>query len=174
HLGLEHAAGRQAEENIRALHDVGERALAGVAGETRDRRIETRTIGIKNTILVGDENVFVLHAECDQHVEAGDAGGTGAAGGELHVADVLAEYEQGVEHGGADDDRGAVLIIVEYRNAHARAQLALDFETLRRLDVFEIDAAERGLEAGDDVDEFVGIVLVDLEIEHVDAGEFLE
>ena len=65
----------------------------------------------------------------------------------LIVPDVLVRNAQRVQHGGADDDRGAVLIVVEHRNVHALAQLALDLEALRRLDVLEIDAAERRLEA---------------------------
>ena len=63
---------------------------------------------------------------------------------------------------------------MEHRDLHALAQLALDLETLRRLDVFEIDAAEGGLERGDDVDQLVRVALVDLDVEHVDAGELLE
>jgi hypothetical protein len=39
----------------------------------------------------------------------------------------------------------------------ARAAL-LDLEALRRADVLEVDAAERGLERGDDVDELVASV----------------
>ena len=74
----------------------------------------------------------------------------------------------------ADDDGGAVLVVVEDRDLHALAQLALDVEALRRLDVFEVDAAERRLERGDDVDQLVRVGLVDLDVEHVDAGELLE
>ena len=48
------------------------------------------------------------------------------------------------------------------------------YEALRRLDVLEVDAAEGRLERGDDVDELVGVGLVDLDVEHVDAGELLE
>ena len=47
-------------------------------------------------------------------------------------------------------------------------------EALRRLDVLEVDAAERRLERGDDLDEAVGVGLGDLDVEHVDAGELLE
>ncbi len=54
------------------------------------------------------------------------------------------------------------------------AQLALDVEALRRLDVLEIDATERRLERGDDLDELVRIALVDLDVEDIDAGELLE
>ncbi len=39
-----------------------------------------------------------------------------------------------------------MLVVVEYRNAQALAQLAFDEETFRRLDVFEVDAAEGWLE----------------------------
>src|SRR3546814_11020729 len=42
----------------------------------------------------------------------------------------------------ADDDRGAVLVVVEHRDVHALAQRGLDLEALRRLDVFQVDAAE--------------------------------
>ena len=59
-------------------------------------------------------------------------------------------------------------------NLHALAQLALDVEAVRRLDVFQVDAAEGGLQRGDHVDQLVEVVLVDLEVEDVDAGELLE
>ena len=81
---------------------------------------------------------------------------------------------QAVEHRRADDDRGAVLVVVEDRDLHALAQLPLDVEALGRLDVLEVDAAEGRLERGDDVDQLVGVALVDLDVEHVDAGELLE
>src|SRR5690606_19856665 len=81
---------------------------------------------------------------------------------------------QRVDHRRADDDRGAVLVIVEHRDLQPLAQLALDDEALGRLDVLQVDAAEGGLEAGDDLDQFVRVLLVDLDVEHVDAGELLE
>ena len=52
--------------------------------------------------------------------------------------------------------------------------LRLDDETFGRLDVLKIDAAERRLHGGDHVDELVGIVFGELDVEHVDVGEFLE
>jgi hypothetical protein len=47
-------------------------------------------------------------------------------------------------------------------------------EAFRRLDVLEIDGAEGGLERGDDFDQLVRVALLDFDVEHVDAGEFLE
>ncbi|MNC89091.1 hypothetical protein D3C83_49890 [compost metagenome] len=67
-----------------------------------------------------------------------------------------------------------MLVVVEHRDLHALAQLLLDQEALGRLDVLEVDAAEGGLQRGDDVDQPVRIGLVDLDVEAVDAGEFLE
>ena len=81
---------------------------------------------------------------------------------------------QAVEDRCADDDRGAVLIIMENRNLHALAQLLLDVEALRRLDVLKVDAAEGGLQRRDHVDQLVGVRLVDFQVEHVDAGKLLE
>ncbi len=63
---------------------------------------------------------------------------------------------------------------MEHGNAHAGFRLLLDLETLRTLDVLEIDPAERRLERNDDVDQLVDIRFRDFDIEDVDAGEFLE
>ena len=68
-----------------------------------------------------------------------------------------------------------MLVIVEHRDFHALAQLALHIKAVRRLDVFQVDTAKGGLQRGDDVDQFVEIVLfVDLDVKHVDTGKLLE
>ena len=63
---------------------------------------------------------------------------------------------------------------MEDRDRHALAQLLLDVEAFRRLDVLEVDAAEGGLQGGHDVDQLVLVELGQLEVEDVDAGELLE
>jgi hypothetical protein len=123
---------------------------------------------------VGDPDVLHLHAEHDDHVEAGQRRRAGAAGDELHLVELLAEQLEAVQHRRADDDGGAVLVVVEDRDAHALAQLALDVKALRRLDVLQVDAAEGRLQRGDHVDQLVGVALGQLDVEDVDAGEFLE
>ena len=67
-----------------------------------------------------------------------------------------------------------MLVVVENGDLHPRLELLLDVEALGRLDVLEVDAAERGLEPGDALDELVGVLFVDLDVEHVDVGEPLE
>jgi len=90
------------------------------------------------------------------------------------MLDVLADDLQAVQDGGADDDRGAVLVVVEDRDLHALAQFALDVEALRRLDVFQVHAAEGRFQRSDDVDQFIRVVLGDFDVEDVDRGELLE
>ena len=67
-----------------------------------------------------------------------------------------------------------MLVVVKDGDFHALAQFFFDVKTFRRLDVFQIDAAQRGFERGDDVDEFVRIVLVQFNVEDIDVGEFFE
>src|SRR5690606_23663112 len=119
-------------------------------------------------------DVLALDAQVHQQVEAGDGRGARARYRQLDLCDVFADHFQAIQDGGRRDDGRAVLVVMEDRYHHARAQLLLNVEALGRLDVFQVDAAQRGLERGDDVDEFVRVVFGELDVEHVDAGEFLE
>ena len=88
--------------------------------------------------------------------------------------DVLAgHFERVLQRGGGDDGR-AVLVVVEDGDLHHRLEPLLDLEALRRGDVLEVDAAERRLHDPDGVDELLGVVRFELEIEDVDVGEALE
>ena len=112
---------------------------------------------------------------------AGDSGGPGSVHHEPAVADLLADHAQGVQDAREGDDGGAVLVVVEDRNLHGLLQRGLDGEARGRADVFEVDAAERGFEAGDGLDHLVRIgaaVLLehaaDAERHGVDVREALE
>ena len=175
HRRLEHATGRQAEEHVGALDHLGERALVGGLGEARLVRIHQFDAAlIDHAGQVGEPDVFDRQAEVDEQVDAGERRGARAADDELDLLDVLADDLEPVERGRADDDRGAVLVIVKHRNLHARTQLAFDVEAFRRLDVFEVDAAEGRLQRRDHFDELVRVELIDFDVEHIDARELLE
>ncbi len=92
----------------------------------------------------------------------------------MAIVQPLALQREAVPHRGGDDDRGAVLVVVKDRNVHPLAQLGLDREAFRGLDVFEVDRAESRFQRGDDIAEMLRIGGVDLDVEHVDIGEFLE
>ena len=88
--------------------------------------------------------------------------------------DVASGQMDRVDHARGGDDRGAVLVVVKDGNVHQLAQALLDVEALRRLDVLEIDAAERRPEVFHRVDEFVRILGPDFEVDRIDVGEALE
>jgi hypothetical protein len=67
-----------------------------------------------------------------------------------------------------------MLVVMEDRDVHAVAQGGFDHEAFRRLDVFQIDAAEGRLQRGHRIDELVDVQLIDLDVEHVYPGKFLE
>ena len=84
---------------------------------------------------------------------------------QFHVGDILADDTQAVEDAGGDDDRRAVLIVVEDWNIEQLFELVLDDEAVRRLDVLEIDAAEGGTEVANRVDESVDVFCRDEEVD---------
>ena len=60
------------------------------------------------------------------------------------------------------------------RNVHALAQLLFNVEAFGCLDVFQVDAAQRGLHGGNDVDQLVRIALGQLNVVDIDARKFFE
>ena len=158
HLRLEHAAGGQAEEDIGAGDDVGERPGARVPGVALLVRVHALLATlVDHALRVGDQDVLRLQPQAHQQVEAGDRRRAGARARELHLADVLADDLEPVQHRRGRDDRRAVLVVVEDRDLHPLAQLLLDVEAFGRLDVLQVDAAEGRLERGDDLDQLVGV-----------------
>jgi hypothetical protein len=92
----------------------------------------------------------------------------------LHVGKLATRDLAGVDQAGGGDDRGAVLVVVEDRDVEFRAQLALDDEALGGLDVFKVDAAPRGADGAHAVDEFLRVLLVDLDVDGIDVSEAFE
>ena len=173
--GFKHVGCREAEEDVGADDGLGQRAhrrrlgVAGLVGVHAGRPAL-----VDHAVDVGGDDVLARQAECYQEVEAGERRGTGTAGHELAVRELLLGQHQAVGDRGTDDDRGAVLVVVEDRDLHPRLELLLDDEAVGRLDVLEIDGAEGGLERGHHLDQLQGIGLGHLDVEGVDAGELLE
>jgi hypothetical protein len=90
------------------------------------------------------------------------AAAPGAVADELGGLEIAAGQMQRVDQAGDRDDGGAVLVVMEHRNVHDLAQALLDDETVGRLDVLEIDAAEARPQKPHAVDELVDILGVDL------------
>ena len=171
HLRLQQAARGEAQEQVRAVERLGQRAQPGVARVARLVGLRDLAPGVQHPTAVADQDPVARQAEVDQQVEAGDRRRAGTRGDQADAAELLADDLERVQCGGRDDDRGAVLVVVEHRDVEPLAQAALDLEALGRLDVLEVDGAEGRLEH---LDEPVRITGVELDVEHVDAGELLE
>jgi len=105
---------------------------------------------------------------------AGDAGGSGAVHDNFQLADLFSDESYCVDERCTGDDSGAVLVIVKHRYLHGLLQNFFDVEAFGCFDVFEVDAAEGGLEQLAGFDDFVGVVSVELDVEDVDVGEAFE
>src|SRR5690606_30806037 len=175
HVGRQHAGGRAAQEHVGALHHVGQRARLGLL---RVPLLVGFHVGVAafpdHAARVDHVDVLALDAQVHQQVQAGDRRGARARHGELDLGDVLAHDVPAVQDGCRRDDGGAVLVVMEHRNLHAIAQLLFNVEAFGRLDVFQVDAAQRGFQRRDDVDELVRVGFGEFDVEHVDARELLE
>ncbi len=164
-----------AGEDVGAAQRVRQRAPVGVGREALLVRIHVLCApAVDDARGVDHQQVFGLHAEVEVHACAGDAGRACAGEHDAYVGDVLAHDLECVQQRGRGDDRRPVLVVVQHGDVEPGTQLLLDVEAFGGFDVLEVDAAERGCQRGDDVDQPVRVLRVQLEVEHVDAGEPLE
>ena len=143
---LEHPTGRQAQENIGTDDDLAQRARIGLLGELD--LVFVHQLGapfIDHACQIGDKNVLARDAQLDEQAQAGQRRSTCARGHQLDLFGVFADHLQAIEQGCAHHNGRAMLVVMEDRNLHAVAQLALHIKTIRRFDVFEVDAAKGGL-----------------------------
>ena len=94
-----------------------------------------------------------------------------AAENHAHLVHPFARELQRVQQGRPGDDRRAVLVVMEHRDLHGAPQLFLDQETLRRFDVFQVDAAEGRLEQLAGANDLLRIQRRQLDIEDIDIGK---
>ncbi len=176
HLGGHDVPGGEADEHV-GVHDHVCQRLALVGDRSREGRairVEVRAVVVDHAVHVEERDVLGLHAHLGPQTHAADGRGAGADAGDAHRRQVFALQLGGVAHGGSGDDGGAVLIVVEDRDLHARFERLFDREALGSLDVLEVDASKGGLERGDHIDEALRIAGVDLDVEHVDVRVLLE
>ena len=175
HLGGERAFDRQAEGDVGAFEGVGQRARLGLDRVSRLPLVHAVGAAfIDDALGVAEDEVLRREADRLEQFQAGDAGGAGAVADQLGGLDVAAGEVERIEQAGGGDDRGAVLVVVEYRDVEQLAQPLLDDEALRRLDVLEIDGAPALAEQLHAIDELVGIFGRDFEVDGIDVGEALE
>jgi hypothetical protein len=148
HVGLQDIGAGQAEEQVRALDHLVQRArVAGPAQRRLLRVMSSVAALVDQAVNIAEPDVLALYAEFQQHVEAGDPRRAAAGGDDLDVLESLARDPQRVGRRRPHDDGGAVLVVVEDGDVHPLAADSFDDEAIGRLDVFEVDRAEGGSSA---------------------------
>ena len=127
-----------------------------------------KPLGVKHA------DVPALHPKRAVEPRAGHARRAGPHHHDGHVFNPAAREFTGVEQGRAGNDGGAVLIVMEHRDAHFLLEGLLDDEAFGSLDVLKVDAAERGFHRPYGGDELFGAARLEAQVEHVDVCEILE
>ncbi len=156
-------------------HGLGQSAKISIDGETLFVRIHSLGAAlVDHTFGVAEDDILALHAQADVVLGASKARGSRAVHDDANFANILAGNFQSIEQRRAGNDCRTVLIIMKDRDLHRLLQSLFDVETFRRLDVFQVDSAERGLEQLADFDDLIGIVSIDFDVEDIHAGKTFE
>ena len=176
HVGFQHAASRQTQKDVGTFNDFTQRAGRSLLGE--DNFVFIHQFGatlIDHARQIGDINILARDAQLDQQSQTGQRRRPSTRGDQFDGFGVFADNFQAIQDRRTNADRRAMLVIMEDRDLHAFTQLAFNVEAVWRLDIFQVDAAEGGLQRGDDVNQFVEVVLlIDFNVKHIDAGKLLE
>ena len=168
-------ANREADENIRVLQGVGQRASRGLRGEARLVRIHVFLAAlVDHAFGVAKEDVLATHTQANVVLRAGNAGGSCTIQDDANFAKVLAHDFHSVQQRRTRNDGRPVLIVVEDRNGHRLSQRLFNLEALRSFDVLQIDAPEGRLEKLANSYDLSGVLGIHLQIKDVDIGEAFE
>ena len=174
HLGTHQVGTGHTDENVGAVHRVCECACFGLDRDTELVGVEVLAAEMDDAIAIDDQEVVPMRTHGDQQSHRRYAGGTGTEHHDARLVQLLTLQLQRIEQRSGDDDRGTMLVIVKHRDVELIDQRLLDLETMRRRDVFEVDAAKGRGDAHDGLDEFLWALGIHLDIEHIDAGKVLE
>ena len=136
--------------------------------------VEVGTALVDHALAVAHDDIVAAHTHRLDELGAGDRRGTSAVHHHLDVGELALGQKTGVDQARGGDDRGPVLVVVEYRDVHPLAQGLLDDEAVRSRDILEVDPAEARLEQFDAVDEALRVLGFHLDVDRIDVGEALE
>ena len=170
HFLAHNVAFREPDEDIGAAHGLFEGVDVGaLSGKLTLLLVDVGAGGGDDAAGVEHDEVFAAQTEGEVEARAGDGGGSGTVDDHADVFDALAHDLECIEQAGAGDDGGAVLVVVHDGDVELGFEAGFNLEAFGGLDVFEVDAAEGGGDGLDHLDEALGVVLVDLDVEGVYA-----
>ncbi len=169
------ALGADAQEDIGALHRLGERPQIRRSGVGRFPLVHALCPAlVDDTLCVAGDTVVVACAHRLEQLQTGDPGGAGTVQHDADVLDLLVGQVQRVDQSRGADHRSPMLIIVEHGDVHDLLQPVLNDEAVGRLDVLEVDAAKGRTHQPHGRDELVGVRGVELDVDGIHIGEALE
>ena len=173
---LRHGAGDgEPEKHVAVLHRVFERSGLGFNRVRGFPLIHSLgPAAIDDPLGVAQDRIGIRQAHRLQEFQTRDAGRACAVHHDLDVGKLATGQMHRVDDAGGGDDGGAVLVIMENRNVHHLAQAFFDDETVRRLDVLQIDAAEARAEIAHRADELFHVRRADFEVDGIHIRETLE
>ena len=174
-FGLQNTRTRETKKQISPGNDISQCAQIGRLCEGGFGGVHVHLAAfINQSVNVAQPDIFAFHAHFDQHVQAGNTGCTAACGHDLDVFELLARDVKGIFGGSTDDNGRAMLIVVENRDIHALAADTLNHETIRGLDVFQIDCPKRWLQRAHDICQLFRVCFIHLNVKAINGREFLE
>ena len=175
HFWRHRALGRDTKEDVAILHRVGQAARVGHGGMGRFPLVHAlgATL-IDHALGVAHDAIVVFRAHRLEQFKAGDASGPCPVEDDLDLADLFPRQVQRVDQAGGTDHGSAVLVVVKDRDVHLLFERLFDDETLGRLDVFEVDAAECRPHQAHGLDEFLRVFGVEFDVDRVHIGEAFE
>ena len=156
------------------MYGFGEGGDAAGGGEFAFYLVDVRAVGGDHALTVAENHVFAADAHGDEEPRAGDGRRTGAVHYDAEFVERFAGDFRRIEQRGRRNHGRAVLVVVHHGDVQLFTQPAVDFEALRSLDVFEVDAAEGRGDGLNRADERFGVGLIDFDVESVDVCERLE
>src|SRR5690606_17912246 len=118
----------QADKHVCAFQSVCQAAFFGRVSENTLVLVQVVTAGVAHAGTADRVDVFDVDAHHLQHFRAEDGGSAGAQADELGFRQGFAADCQRVDHAGFGNDRGAVLVIMEYRDVALLDQSGLELK----------------------------------------------
>ena len=171
HVLREDVAFGKTDEDIGILHRLCKGMNVGTGGgKFLFLGGKSRTVHTDDTLGVEHHDVFLAGTEGTVEPSTTDGGCTGTVDNNADILNLLARHLNGVDESGTRDDGRAMLVVVHDGDVELLLQTTLDFKTFRRLDVLEVNAAERRGNRLDGSYEAFRVLLVDLDVEGIHTG----
>ena len=135
---------------------------------------EVLAIAGDNALGIEHHHILATHAKCTIKLRARNGGSTSTIDNHLHVLNILSCHLEGILQSGSRNDGRTMLVVMHHWYVERLLQTFFNVETLRRLDVFQIDATKRRGDTFNSFTKLLGVFLVYLNIKDVNAAINLE